>query len=104
MLLLYGDESPMSSPKTWRARVTLLDWHLVKSLLGCILMLRAKQGAVFLFAKCLYVHWIEYALFPEIVCCNLTKIIFLSMACHSYGVYSMSVTLITAVVLIFLLK
>jgi hypothetical protein len=76
MLLLSEDRSSMSSPKTWRARVTLLDWCLVRSLLGCILVLHAKHGAVFLFAKCLYVHLIEYALFPEMVCCNLTKTVF----------------------------
>jgi hypothetical protein len=64
----------MLSPKTWRARVTLRDWHLVKSLLGCVLELHTKEDAVFLFAKCLYVHWTEYALFPEMVCCNLKKI------------------------------
>jgi hypothetical protein len=52
----------------------------------------------------LYVHWIEYALFSEMVCCNLTKIIFWSMAHHNYGVCSMSVTLITAVLLIFLIE
>jgi hypothetical protein len=57
----------MPSHKTWRTRVTLLDWHLAKNLLGC---------TVFLISECLYVHWIEYALFPEMVCCNVTKIIF----------------------------
>jgi hypothetical protein len=74
--LLCEDGSPIPSPKTWRTRVTLLDWHLAKSMLGCILILHTKQGAAFLLAECLYVYWIEYALFPEMVCSNLTKIIF----------------------------
>jgi hypothetical protein len=76
LLLLFEDGFPMPSPKTWRARVTLLDWHHFKSLLGCIRVLHAKEGAVFLFAKCLHVGWLEYALFREMVCCNLKKIIF----------------------------
>jgi len=51
LVKLCEDGSPMPSPKTWRARVTLLDWHLVKSLLGCILVPRTEQGALFLFAE-----------------------------------------------------
>ena len=55
----------------------------------------------FLLSKHLHAGWIDCALFPVLVYYNSTKIIFRSTLYHRCGDCSISITLITAMILIF---